>query len=214
MSDEAGSPRKTRRGKVTREKILEVTEALIAEVGPDRFQLQQVTEALGITPPAIYNHVRDRDDLIAQVAARGGQAMAERIHREPGEGTLDALRRNAREYVAFLAEHPAHARLILWETSRRGTPEWSELAASSSEISARMRTAFEEAIRRGEIKPIALQTYMQALYVGYAAAVVWSAFPFDEKEAADAAASIRLDAEEITTMQEQADELVLRLLAP
>ncbi|MCR9096192.1 MAG: TetR/AcrR family transcriptional regulator [bacterium] len=222
MTDGSESPRKTRRGKVTLEKILDVTEALIAELGPDRFQLQQVTEALGITPPAIYNHVRDRDDLIAQVAARGGQRMAERIRREPGETTLDALRRNAREYVGFLAEHPAHARMILWETARRGTSDWSELAPSNVEISARTRTTFEEAISRGEIKPIALSTYMQALYVGYAAAVVWRTFPFDRKDdrkddrndAGVAASSSSLDAEEIIRMQEEADELVLRLLAP
>ena len=144
--------------------------------------------------------------------------MAERIRREPGENTLDALRRNAREYVGFLAEHPAHARMILWETARRGTSDWSELAPSNLEISARMRTTFEEAISRGEIKPIALPTYMQALYVGYAAAVVWRTFPFDRKDdrndEGEAARSSGLDAEEIIRMQEEADELVLRLLAP
>ena len=140
----------------------------------------------------------------AALALRRGRSWPPRV-KMPG---------GARDYVAYLGEHPAHARLILWETSRRGTPEWRELAPSNLEIRDRMRTAFEEAIARGEIKPIALQTYMQVLYVGYAAAIVWKAFPFDEKEAPDSPTPAVLDGEEISRLQEQADELVLRLLAP
>ena len=143
------APKKARRGKVTRDKIIEVAESLIARHGPDGFQLQNVTELLGITPPAIYNHFKDREDLVAQVAEKGGRMLDERMRRRSGERILSSLRRNAREYVAFLAENPAHARIILWDMARQGTSGWRGLATSNIQIRTRMNAAFEFAIERG-----------------------------------------------------------------
>ena len=166
MMKEDGPPaRRTRRGKVTREKIIAVAEELIARHGPDGFQLQQATEILGITPPAIYNHFKDREDLVAHIADKGGRELEERMRRQSGEDILTSLRRNARDYVAFLAEHPAHARIILWEMARRGTTGWRGLAESNLAIRDRMRAAFENAEARGEIRPVPMELYLSLIHI-------------------------------------------------
>ncbi|MCP4907850.1 MAG: TetR/AcrR family transcriptional regulator [bacterium] len=66
------TPKRSRRGEETRERIIEAAKSLIARHGPDGFQLQNVTAIPRITPPAIYNHFKDRDDLVTQIAEKGG----------------------------------------------------------------------------------------------------------------------------------------------
>lgn len=212
-TEEARPARKTRRGEATRDRIISTAEALIARHGPDGFQLQHVTEALGITPPAIYNHFKDREDLVAHIAEKGGRMLADRMRRQTGEDILTSLRRNAREYVAFLMENPAHARIILWEIARRGTLGWRGLATSNIEVRDRMRAAFEVATARGEIRPVPVETYLQFLYIGYAAAAVWADYP-EDAPGVEPAALPQHDPEEIRRLQDQAEDLVVQLLTP
>lgn len=207
---------KSRRGKVTRDKIIEVAEGLIAQRGPDGFQLQQVTELLGITPPAIYNHFKDREDLVAHIAEKGGRMLAQVMRRQEGDDILTSLRRNARRYVGFLADNPAHARVILWDLARRGTSGWRGLASSNIELRERMRAAFEAAAERGEIRPVSIESYLQFLYIGAAAGTIWTDhdYPGPDDEDQPPAPLRKLTPEEVLLLQDQSEELVIRLLAP
>ena len=188
----------------------------MARHGPDGFQLQHVTDALGITPPAIYNHFKDREDLVAQIAEDGGSMLAEIMRRDSDENILASLRRNARRYVTFLVEHPAHARIILWDLARRGTTGWRGLAASNIAIRERMRAAFEVAQEKGEIRPVPLEAYLQALYIGSAAAAVWTDYEDpDGDPVAEASRPLTpISAADLERLQDQAEDLVVRLLSP
>ncbi|MFL6106793.1 MAG: TetR/AcrR family transcriptional regulator C-terminal domain-containing protein [Marmoricola sp.] len=69
MSDQATKPAKPKRGRpqrISREQI--VTAAL--ELGTEDLRMSDVAKALDVGPAALYNHVRDRDELLALVAAR------------------------------------------------------------------------------------------------------------------------------------------------
>ncbi|MFL6159048.1 MAG: TetR/AcrR family transcriptional regulator C-terminal domain-containing protein [Marmoricola sp.] len=69
MSDQATKPAKPKRGRpqrISREQI--VTAAL--ELGTQDLRMSDVAKALDVGPAALYNHVRDRDELLALVAAR------------------------------------------------------------------------------------------------------------------------------------------------
>jgi AcrR family transcriptional regulator len=211
--------KKSRRGQVTRDKIIEVAKTLIALHGPDGFQLQTVTEILGITPPAIYNHFKHREDLVAHIAEAGGRQLAEHMRRQPGEDVLTSLRRNARRYVEFLAENPAHARIILWDMARRGTAGWRGLAATNIEVREHMREALRAAAAEGVIRPIRVEAYLQVLYIGSAAAVVWTDYHDSDAEQ-DAEGFVeslpfpkRSDAE-VEQLKDEAEDLVVRLLSP
>jgi AcrR family transcriptional regulator len=217
--------RKSKRGKATRDRIIDVAEVLIARHGPDGFQLQQVTEHLGITPPAIYNHFKDRDDLVTHIAEKGARMLADLMRRQSGEDILDSLRRNARSYVGFLAENPAHARIILWDLARRGTTGWPGLASSNIEIRERMRQAFETATKEGAIRPIRIETYLQFLYIGSAAASVWTDYHYDYGDAETSANPefltqigspplVKKTDAEIEQLKDEAEDLVVRLLSP
>lgn len=211
----------SKRGRATRERIIEIAEELIARHGPDGFQLQNVTERLGITPPAMYNHFRDRDDLVAHIAEKGSRELATRMRREEGVDTLESLRRNARRYVAFLVEHPAHARIILWDMARRGTTGWDGLVRTNIETSKRLASAFAIAAEKGEIRPVRVEAYLQFLFIGAAAGSVWTEYPTPPAE--NGASTTAADAEpplpehtpeEIEQLQNEAEDLVVRLLSP
>src|SRR6266702_3244482 len=64
-----------------REALLLAAIRLIGEVGPTAFTLREVARRAGVSHNAPYRHFRDRDDLMAAVAAQGfrelTQAMVE-----------------------------------------------------------------------------------------------------------------------------------------
>jgi len=204
----------SRRRSGTREKIIEIAESLIARHGPDDFQLQNITDLLGLTPPAIYNHFKDRDELVAHVAEKGGRILAERMRTPAGEDVLTSLRRNARIYVRFLAENPAYPRLILWELSRHGTVAWPGLAASAITIRERMRVDFEKGAKEGVIRKVRVEFDLQYFYIGAAAASVWTDYDDPLSDLENFPGSIEKSPEEVERLMDEAEEFVVRMFSP
>jgi AcrR family transcriptional regulator len=93
-----------------REVLLEAAIRLIAEVGPTAFTLREVARRAGVSHNAPYRHFRDRDDLMAAVAAQGfrelTQAMAEAA--EQRTDVLDRLKNAGLSYVKFALRRPEH----------------------------------------------------------------------------------------------------------
>ncbi|MCW2784296.1 MAG: hypothetical protein JWP74_813 [Marmoricola sp.] len=65
MTDQA-PPRRGRPQRISRDQI--ITAAL--ELGPADLRMSEVARALDVGPAALYNHVRDREELLALMAAR------------------------------------------------------------------------------------------------------------------------------------------------
>ena len=93
-----------------RETLLEAAIRLIAQVGPTAFTLREVARRAGVSHNAPYRHFRDRDDLMAAVAAQGfrelTQAMTEAA--APKSDPLDRLKRAGLGYVMFALRRPEH----------------------------------------------------------------------------------------------------------
>jgi len=93
-----------------RETLLEAAIRLIAELGPTAFTLREVARRAGVSHNAPYRHFRDRDDLMAAVAAEGfrelSRAMTEAA--APKSDALDRLRHAGLGYVTFALRRPAH----------------------------------------------------------------------------------------------------------
>ena len=69
MNDQATRPAKAKRGRprrISRESILDAA----LEIGTEDLRMSDVAKALEVGPAALYNHVRDRDELLALMAAR------------------------------------------------------------------------------------------------------------------------------------------------
>ncbi len=93
-----------------REELLEAAIRLIAEVGPTAFTLREVARRAGVSHNAPYRHFRDRDDLMAAVAAQGFRELTEAMVEAAGQRTdaLDRLKHAGLGYVSFALRRPEH----------------------------------------------------------------------------------------------------------
>jgi len=91
-----------------REALLQGAVRVIAELGPAAFTLREVARRAGVSHNAPYRHFRDKDALLAAVAAQGfrelTRAMRERSERQ--SNALDKLKQSGLAYVAFAIRRP------------------------------------------------------------------------------------------------------------
>ena len=92
-----------------KEALLAAAVESIAETGPRGFTLREVARRAGVSHNAPYRHFRDRDDLLAAVAADG----FDRLTRAMSRGGLKAspinrMRRSGLAYVDFALRWPQH----------------------------------------------------------------------------------------------------------
>jgi AcrR family transcriptional regulator len=93
-----------------REALLQGALRVIAELGPAAFTLREVARRAGVSHNAPYRHFRDKDALLAAVAAQGFRELT-RAMRGAGErksNTLDRLKQSGLAYVAFAVRRPEH----------------------------------------------------------------------------------------------------------
>jgi len=68
-----------RPARLSPERVLDAAEALLDAEGVDAVTIRRVAETLGVSPMALYRHVRDKDDLLAALIDR----LARRLTRPP-----------------------------------------------------------------------------------------------------------------------------------
>jgi AcrR family transcriptional regulator len=93
-----------------REALLQGAVRVIAEVGSAAFTLREVARRAGVSHNAPYRHFRDKDALLAAVAAQGFRELTMAM-REAGERqtkALDKLKQSGLAYVAFAVRRPEH----------------------------------------------------------------------------------------------------------
>ena len=93
-----------------REALLEGAVRVIAEAGPAAFTLREVARRAGVSHNAPYRHFRDKDALLAAVAAQGFRELTLAM-REAGDrqsNALEKLKQSGMAYVAFAIRRPEH----------------------------------------------------------------------------------------------------------
>jgi AcrR family transcriptional regulator len=133
----------------TREKILDVAEQLIARHGMEGFQLKEVAARVGIRPPSIFAHFSGRDAIAEEVSDRLMERIAEQFDGNKSGSPSEVLCRWLRNVVRYLAENPAHIRLLLRDMGQVGFPQVHE-SSDSLELFDQIRVDFEELVKRGE----------------------------------------------------------------
>jgi AcrR family transcriptional regulator len=91
-----------------REALIQATQRFIAERGVGGFTLADAAKLVGVSPTALYRHFRGRDDLVAEVAGRGFDQLAERMARalrSPGT-PIERFTRMGEAYLAFAENEP------------------------------------------------------------------------------------------------------------
>src|SRR5271155_3872241 len=96
--------------------LLDSAVALIGEVGPQAFTLREVARRAGVSHNAPYRHFRDKDDLLAAVAAQGFDRLTEGMKRamRKGRSAAERLSLAGRGYVQFALQSPQHI-LVMFE---------------------------------------------------------------------------------------------------
>jgi len=88
---------------------------LVVERGAENFSLADACRLAGVSTAAPYRHFRDRDELMAEVTARGFDALSAnnmRAVQAHGEGTLEAIVAMGQAYLNFAVTQQSLFRLM------------------------------------------------------------------------------------------------------
>lgn len=98
-----------------REALITAALQLVVEKGAENFSLADACRLAGVTTAAPYRHFRDRDELMAEVTARGFDALsANNMRAVQGheEGTLGAIVAMGQAYLRFAVKQQCLFRLM------------------------------------------------------------------------------------------------------
>jgi AcrR family transcriptional regulator len=168
-----------------KQSLLDAAVRLIGEVGPQVFTLREVARRAGVSHNAPYRHFRDKDDLLAEVAAQGFDQLTESMKRAMAKGRTAAERLNlaGRGYVKFALEWPRHI-LVMFETpvTDDQRPEHAQAAQRAFEtlLDAIAAVQAEGGLPRGDPQTFAVAAW-SAVH-GLAKLAIGGRLPFDAKQ--------------------------------
>ena len=90
--------------------LLQASIRLIAQAGPEAFTLREVARMAGVSHNAPYRHFRDKESLLAAVAAEGFRQLARSLQEHAGKrrGAWQRFEAAGEGYVAFALRWPQH----------------------------------------------------------------------------------------------------------
>ena len=102
-------------GQKLKPQILAAAEQLLLETGDEEaVSIRAVAQKVGVTPPSIYMHFADKNELIFQVCEKLFRELDE-LFEEAAAGSddpLESLMLRGKAYVQFGLEHPEHYRIM------------------------------------------------------------------------------------------------------
>lgn len=137
MSAAESKPEKNRQ-RLAAQTVIDAALALADTEGLEAVTIRRLATRLGVTPMAIYWHVRNKDELLDGIAARLLEDV--RLPDEAGPGWQDQARAVLGRLLAVLRDHPAAAPLIATRTI-------------STEHGLRLTEELLDILRRGGFSP-------------------------------------------------------------
>ena len=133
-----------------RDAIVDAARALIVAGGLEALSLRRLARRMGVTAPALYAHVRDKQDLLRAVVDIEIEALAASFERFKDLDPVDRIRAHSRAYVAYARENPELFRVMLL-VPPAGLAGGVPLPATTNAFAEAVR-AVDEAIATGAIK--------------------------------------------------------------
>jgi len=133
-----------------RDAIVDAARALIVAGGLEALSLRRLARRMGVTAPALYAHVRDKQDLLRAVVDIEIEALAASFEKFKDLDPLDRIRAHSRAYVAYARENPELFRVMLL-VPPAGLAGGVPLPATTNAFAEAVR-AVDEAIATGAIK--------------------------------------------------------------
>jgi AcrR family transcriptional regulator len=165
--ERAASPRRRARrgeGALLREEILAAAEEILIESrDQDAVSIRAVADAVGVTPPSIYLHFADKNELLFEVCQRHFARLEDVLHKA-SQTTTDPLERITRlglAYLAFGLENPEHYRILFLLHPKEspvdvGSEELEEMTAFGVATQAVQECMDAGLIRRGDVRVTAI----------------------------------------------------------
>ena len=122
VSKASGRKRAPRgQGDRLRVEIMDATEALIVRTGnTDLVSIRGIAESVGVTPPSIYRHFTDKDELVSAICERRfADFNAAMDSSDAAADPVDRLKEMGLIYGRFALGHPEHYRVLMMTTSTR-----------------------------------------------------------------------------------------------
>jgi len=165
----------------TRERILIEAERLIALHGVDGLRLQDVAERVGIRPPSVFAHFKGLPAIIETVFRRVLEDLDSAIAIDPGTPPAEAIQILCNSVVDFLAQDPAHVRLMLQQFAS-GTATSNVLQAFPSghtlvkRIEQRLDVVLDAGEKAGLFRPISGSNFISFMLGGILTRLAWDEF--------------------------------------
>ncbi len=155
----------------SREKILDVAEALFAQRGFAGVGLREVAEAAGLGKSSLFHHFKSKVQLYFEVLGRVLDRIRERTRpAREATGAPDAqLARWIEGLVDTLAEHPTTARLLLRalfeddDWPEPPLPEQVAAEATLDEMLGQVRELLRQGVTCGAFRPVSVPHTLQTL---------------------------------------------------
>jgi AcrR family transcriptional regulator len=166
-------------GEQLRAEIVLAAKQLMAKArSVDDVSIRAVAEAVGVTPPSIYLHFADKNDLlnavVIDVFGELDKAMLAAGTHETAP--LGRLRAYGRAYVRFAVTHPEHYRIAVMEPCIEPQGAVDETLASSA--FAHMHSTVDDCIAEGTFEGDAVQITFDLWAAAHGAASLLVAKPY------------------------------------
>jgi AcrR family transcriptional regulator len=154
------TPRSYHHGSL-KQALLDASLKLIQKVGSGALTLREVARQAGVSHNAPYRHFRDKEELLAAVAAEGFNRLTESLESAaaPASSGMDRLRLSGRGYVQFALRYPQHF-AVMFDAPRRFDLHPETRAAGECAFGVLVRYVEdcqrEESLPQGESRPLAL----------------------------------------------------------
>jgi len=139
---------------LNRSAIVSAARTLVVADGLEALSLRRIAAHLGVTAPALYAHVRDKQDLLRALAEIEFDALVARFDAVADPDPIVRIRGHARAYVQYARENPELFRVMFLfppELSPATVPAGVELPGATRAFEA-AAGAVEDAIAAGTIR--------------------------------------------------------------
>lgn len=189
---EKPSPRVTSRRGLVEDQIFAEAARLFAERGFAGTSLQDVADAMGMTRPALYYYVKNKDELLARLVAETTEAPAaeiKRLAKHPDADPAVRLRGVARAMALRRATDPN--RFLLLVRSEAELPaDLARLHKTAQRATLReLILLVEEGIESGQFRPVDPRTTALAV-IGMCNWIAWWQQSLGEKTPSEVAEQI------------------------
>jgi len=164
---------------LSREVIVEAGLRRLDEGGPEELSLRAVARDLGVTAPALYAYVADREDLLAAIATSHFETLVARFETIDATDPLDQVRAVSRMYIDHALASPALFRLMFRYPFRQATGRDAFPPSTRAFEVAQAATAAAAAAGQIEVDDVDLAAMTMWIAVHGVAEVLLMGFDFD-----------------------------------